>query len=290
MKKSDLLLSLGRRLWLLLCLFIVGYAVCVGISIVLNKVLQNNAAAYLRISMVVQDLCVFAIPAIGTACMICRKPADLLGLMKGGSAQAYFAVFAILFFSIPLMETIVYWNAHLHFPPSMEAFEKVAREMEETASSLTETLLRSNTSIIGLIVNLLIIGVLAGFSEELLFRGCFQRLLTTGGVNVHVSIWTVAFVFSAFHFQVFGFVPRLLLGAYFGYLMLWTGSVRVPMLAHILNNSIYVIIAWLQLLKDPNVLLSSSDAGELYSWPVVLCSVIATSAALVSLKLSSKRQ
>ncbi len=290
MRKSDLLLSLGRRLWLLLCLFVVGYAVCVGLSVLLNKILSSNFAAYLRISMVVQDLCVFIIPAIGTACLICRRPADLLGLMKGSKPQVYLALIAILFFSIPLMETIVFWNSHLHFPASMEAFEKMAREMEATASSLTETLLRSNTSILGLIVNLLIIGVLAGFSEELLFRGCFQRLLTTGGVNPHVAIWVVAVVFSAFHFQVFGFVPRMLLGAYFGYLMLWTGNVRVPMLAHILNNSIYVVAAWLQLLKDPTTVLSSNDAGELYSWPLVLASAIGTSVVLILLKRSSKHQ
>ena len=47
------------------------------------------------------------------------------------------------------------------------------------------------------------------------------------------------------HFQFFGFVPRLLLGAIFGYLLHWTGSLWVPIIAHALNNSVVVVSAYL---------------------------------------------
>ncbi len=274
---------------LLLCFFILGYALTVGLSLVLGKLLAGNMPALLRITTVLQDICVFILPALATACIICRKPAELLALIKGLGLRTWVAIGLILFVSIPALEAVIYWNANLHFPPALAALEESARAMEATASAMTETMLRSNTSPIGLVLNILIIGVFAGFSEELLFRGCFQRILTTGGVNPHLAIWLVAAIFSGFHFQLFGFVPRLLLGAYFGYLLLWTGSVRASMLAHILNNSIYVVAAWSQLLRNPEAPLQSDAGGELYPPLLIGLSVAATAAALAWLYTGIRR-
>ena len=53
-----------------------------------------------------------------------------------------------------------------------------------------------------------------------------------------------ALVFSAVHMQPFGLVPRLLLGAYLGYLLVWSGSVWVPVTVHTLNNSLYVVMRY----------------------------------------------
>lgn len=63
-------------------------------------------------------------------------------------------------------------------------------------------------------------------------------------LNVHVTIWVVAVIFSLFHFQFFGFMPRLLLGAYFGYLLVWSRSLWVPVLVHVFNNSLVVFSTW----------------------------------------------
>ena len=43
------------------------------------------------------------------------------------------------------------------------------------------------------------------------------------------------------HFQFYGFVPRMLLGAYFGYLLIATKSLWVPILAHAWNNTLVVL-------------------------------------------------
>lgn len=290
LQRSDLLLGLGRRLLLLLCFFVLGYALTVGLSVLMGKMLADKPAAFMRIVTVLQDLFAFILPAIATACVICRKPAELLRITGGLSGRSLLAILLIVGVSIPAMEALIHWNANLHFPAALAGIEEAARRMEEAASTQIELILKSNISIIGLILNILIIGVMAGFSEELLFRGCFQRLLTTGRVNPHIAIWTVAFVFSAFHFQVFGFVPRMLLGAYFGYLLLWTRSIWAPVLAHTLNNSIYVVAAWTQLLHNPEADISSDATGELYPPLLIVLSVIATASALAWLYLGSKKR
>ena len=74
----------------------------------------------------------------------------------------------------------------------------------------------------------------------------FFRQLEEGmsRMNKHLAIWLVAFIFSAFHFQLFGFVPRMLLGAFLGYLLWWSGSLWLPVIVHIFNNTVVVIAAY----------------------------------------------
>ena len=60
-----------------------------------------------------------------------------------------------------------------------------------------------------------------------------------------MAVCIAAFVISAVHFQFYGFVPRFILGAFFGYLYWYTGSIWVAAFAHALNNSVVVLVAWL---------------------------------------------
>lgn len=244
MKRTDLVLTLGQRLFLLLCMFLICYVITVVLSIVLGNVLSAKPAAALRMSAVVQDVVAFIIPAVATSVIVCRNPAALLCL-NTPRLKMLILVMAMLFVSVPAQEAVIYWNYNITLPASMSGFEELSRSLEDKAFESLKVMM-SDTGIGSLILNLLIIGVAAGFAEEILFRGCFQRLLVTGGVNVHVAIWLVAFVFSALHMQFFGFVPRMLLGAYFGYLLLWSGSLWVPVTAHMLNNIMYVLAMWNQ--------------------------------------------
>jgi hypothetical protein len=41
--------------------------------------------------------------------------------------------------------------------------------------------------------------------------------------------------------QFYGFFPRLLLGVLFGYLLVWSGSMWLPIIAHFINNAVAVI-------------------------------------------------
>ena len=51
----------------------------------------------------------------------------------------------------------------------------------------------------------------------------------------------MAILFSAFHLQFYGFLPRMLLGAYFGYLLYWSRNIWIPVFAHFVNNAFAVI-------------------------------------------------
>lgn len=280
LQKKDLLLTLSQRLILLACLFIFCYGITMVLVYLISCLLADKPVAAMRIGAVLQDVIAFILPSVAACMMITRKPAELMCLPKRINLRQTIYVLAILVISLPAMESLIYLNENLSFPDSMREFARMAREMEDRANGAMLEILK-DTSVISLILNLLIVGVGAGIAEELLFRGTFQRILTTGGVNRHVAVWLVAVVFSALHFQFFGFAPRVLLGAYFGYLLLWSGSIWLPVLAHTLNNSIFVITAWYQMRFHPEVPFSG-DSTLWGGWQIV-SSVVFTSILLISI-------
>ena len=145
------------------------------------------------------------------------------------------------------MNFIVHCNESIAFPEAFHDIEIQLKSMEESSQKSIEILLGFNTStsIVNLIISILIIGILAGLSEELFFRGALQNIFRTSSMKYHSAIWVTALIFSAMHFQFYGFIPRLLLGAFFGYLAFWSKSLWLPIFAHVLNNSMVVISTWL---------------------------------------------
>lgn len=95
-------------------------------------------------------------------------------------------------------------------------------------------------------VNLIVIALVPALAEELLFRGWIQGSLARV-LPISAAIWITAAIFSAIHLQVIGFVPRLLLGAGFGYLRWRTGSIWPAVFAHFVNNAVAVTAAHLAL-------------------------------------------
>ena len=115
--------------------------------------------------------------------------------------------------------------------------------LEAQAMVLTKALLAfSGTSEVWAV--LFSVAVLPALCEEWLFRGTLQPILVRATGNIHVGIWASAALFSAIHMQFFGFVPRMLLGAGFGYLVVYSGSLWPAVLGHFVNNAGVVIAAW----------------------------------------------
>jgi membrane protease YdiL (CAAX protease family) len=149
---------------------------------------------------------------------------------------------------------LVEWNMNVRFPEFLKGFETWAREAEDKTAKLTE-IMTSFGSISDLLIGILVIALLPAIGEELVFRGMFQNELYRGTRNIHVAIWFAAVIFSTIHFQFYGFIPRLLLGALFGYLYYWSGNLLIPIFAHFFNNAFGVIMIYLhrQELTDLNV-------------------------------------
>lgn len=242
--KLSLKISYAQKLLLLLCSFVLCLILTTVISSLIIHFIPMDTVPFIRATLILQNILVFIVPVAITLVFITTTPISFLRLEKKPSWSAILGMLIIFIVSTPALNAIVLWNESLSLPASMHGIEEWMRNSEKAAKAVTDALL-NNLSISGLTTTLLLVGVLTGFSEELFFRGMLQRLIASRPVNAHVAIWVTAVIFSLLHFQFFGFFPRVLLGAFFGYLVLWTGSLWIPIIAHAINNSSVVIVEYL---------------------------------------------
>jgi membrane protease YdiL (CAAX protease family) len=149
-----------------------------------------------------------------------------------------FAVIVMLV-AIPAINLLGELNHAIPFPDSLSWLENYLVDMEKRAEDLTIRMLDVN-SVGGLLVNIGLIAIIPAVGEELFFRGIIQQVLQTN-LKSHAAVWITAIVFSTIHFQFFGFIPRVLMGAFLGYLLVWTKNMWVPIIAHFANNATAVL-------------------------------------------------
>jgi membrane protease YdiL (CAAX protease family) len=150
-------------------------------------------------------------------------------------------VLILSLFILPVVAGLGYLNEQITLPESMQKMETWMRELEEK-SKLVLQMLTANSIIPILLLNIVVMALLPALFEEFLFRGALQPLFTKWFANKHVAIIVTALIFSAIHFQFYGFIPRFLLGIYLGYLLVWGKSLWLPVIAHFMHNAVSLII------------------------------------------------
>ncbi|AFM06040.1 CAAX amino terminal protease family [Bernardetia litoralis DSM 6794] len=173
-------------------------------------------------------------------------------------ALVFLIVFVLAIVAFPAIQLIGALNGAIEFPEFLKGLENWMRTKEDAAQVLT-LFMTDFSSPLQTILGFIVIAVLAGLSEEVFFRGVLQPLFQNITKNKHAAIWITAIIFSAIHFQFYGFIPRMLLGALFGYIYIYTNNIAVPIWAHILNNGIALFLA----LYVDKALLESPQAKEI---------------------------
>lgn len=168
---------------------------------------------------------------------------------------------------MPISAFTAHYNEMIQFPSFFEGF---ARSWEDKIKSMTLFMIDFDSNA-QFFLGLLVAAVIPGVGEELLFRGIVQNKFERTFGNVHIAIWLTAFIFSAIHIQFYGFLPRMLLGALFGYLYVWSGSLLVPMLAHFVNNGFTLLMMYLYNSGASDLNIDSPDS---YNLTATLFSII----------------
>lgn len=218
-------------------------------QVYLSKLAANPAAApnswyELMILQAVNHLGTFLLPALAYWYVIERRTWHQFSERPASAVAGLGLVILIVIAFMPFDGLIIEWNQNLHLPETLAPVEQWIRNKEKSLEGITRYLTTFKTT--GqLIVAVLVIAVIPAIGEEVLFRGILQRNFSYWTGNVHVGIWLAAALFSAIHVQFLGFFPRMLLGALFGYLYLWSGNLWVPVLAHFVNNGFTVLMVYL---------------------------------------------
>ena len=191
----------------------------------------------------------------------------------------------IMVCAVPGINLLADLNSRVELPKSLEFIEQILKSQEEAAAALTERFLQAD-NIGGLLINIGLMALLPALSEELSFRGTLQQIIykeQSGKVQstkVHLAIWITAFIFSAIHMQFYGFVPRMLLGAMFGYVFVWSGSLWVPITMHFVNNGLAVLVYYL-MGESENTKNIADTLGAGDTWYLGVVSILITSLGLL---------
>jgi len=151
---------------------------------------------------------------------------------------------ALALLMMPVNGWLAAINKSFHLPSFLSDFQNWAQNKESEMEALTLFLIdfQSTTE---LILCFIVVSLVAGFSEEFFFRKLIQPKLYALIGNIHLAIWFTAFLFSAIHFQFFGLIPRMVLGALFGYYFWWTGNFWLSVFGHSLNNGLTLVAMFL---------------------------------------------
>jgi uncharacterized protein len=194
-----------------------------------------------RLFLGLNHFCTFLLPSALTVWLFYRyKGNQGLSWLKADkwptSAQTVMGILVMLL-SIP----VVFFSYQIN---KMVPLPDLLKNMEADTVEILKQLLVMDTPW-ELLTNLVVVALLPGIGEELLFRGVVQQQLQRRLQQPWMAILLTAIIFSAIHLQFEGFLPRMLLGVLLGWMYWRTGNFWVPAIAHFFNNALQVVVQYL---------------------------------------------
>ena len=264
---------------------------------------DSQSTASLKCLQFVQTIGTFLLPPILCAWLWDEdhRPFRWLKLTKSGERLAvsdFLLAIGIMICAIPAINLLADLNGRIELPESLASIEQIFKQYEQQAAALTERFLQAD-NFGELLLNIGLLALLPALAEELSFRGTLQQIvsdksqITNDKSHIHVAIWTTAIVFSAIHMQFYGFIPRMLMGAMFGYIFVWTGSLWVPIVMHFTNNSLAVIAYYLTSNSEavqPQTTSIADTIGAGDTWWLGVISLMITSLGLLIFYRRTHRQ
>ena len=219
---------------------------------------------FIRTVVLINHLTMFVIPALIFAIFFYKKKwAKFLGLNQVPRFINMLGGVFFLLLAFPFIQFTMWLNSEWIPMPAW------AKNLEDSTADMINGLLVANSSS-ELLFNVLVIALIPAIGEELIFRGIIQRKLSYSMDNPVLAIWLTAVLFSAFHMQFEGFIPRMLLGALLGYLFYWTQNLWVPILAHFMNNFLQIIAQHLYREEITDLNLDKIETVPFWQWSISL--------------------
>ena len=209
------------------------------------------------------QLLMFLLPALAFAWFYKGNAATFHCLDFGGR-KWFLAFVAVVIFVLmmPFNDWLTWWNDHWDLGAREVPFRRVS---DESKASVERML--SLSGIGDLVLQLIVVALIPAVCEEFFFRGALQQILRDWFGNKHVAVIVTAVVFTLAHGDLYGCMPRLVLGLLLGYLFFLSGSMLVNVCAHFFNNAAFVIIYYLY---HRGILLTGPTSPMLMPWPVVI--------------------
>lgn len=285
----QLLLFIGMAFGLFLTISMIGDLVLsqmTGLSLFKTRSVAStpapdaNKVIYLRGAQLIQFLGMFLVPSLLFAYFSDPEPKRYLGLKPPSKALYWALGILILLVALPMTDYIGQLNRSLPVSPETRQW---VQSLEDEAAATIHILLK-DASLTNLLFNIVFIAAFAGIGEELFFRGVLQRLFIRGTRSPWACIIIAAALFSFFHFQFFGFIPRLLLGMLLGAIYWYSGSLWTSILAHFVYDAFLITAAYF------NPALATDTNATLVDQSFIAVAALLSTALVVLLVWVMKKQ
>lgn len=213
----------------------------------------------------------FLVPGLLGAYFISEQPSRYLGISGfPPNAAVVMGLVAIVTVSGTTISDALYrFSSSLIWPEWLQFAEGWLRGSESLMMEQMQGFLQMESGL-DFIRVFFIMAVLPAVAEETLFRGAIQPVLIKGVGNRHLAIWITAVLFGLLHQQFNAFLSIMALGAVLGYLREWSGSLWVPVIMHLLNNGLIVILVYFFDMPYLEVANLSDDWQWYYAIPGIL--------------------
>jgi membrane protease YdiL (CAAX protease family) len=229
---------------------------------------RPELAGVVRGLLIVQFFGIFLLPSLVFAYLADPHPLAFAGLKAPDRRSFIFWGIVIIIAAFFMVEWLGVINQELVY----RLLGKTARQWVEKGESETDNTLRNILQMKNggdLLKSVFLVGVLAAIGEELFFRGILQRLLIQACKGPWAGIILTAAIFSAFHGQFMGFIPRMILGIILGALYWYSGSIIPAMIGHFIYNSAQLILVYLKVAD-----LDSKSSPGVLTWVVGIASLV----------------
>lgn len=226
-----------------LCVMLLfGFLLAVGIQLLLSyDIREPNGIRMALVNQGISQLVMFFVPAF---LFVLLFQGDVFSNLKmkcrGWQWVRALTGGVILLLLMPLLDWVTFWNDSWN----LGSLENSLRLVSENSKQLVEQML-SLTGVGDLILQIIVVALLPAICEEMFFRGAMQQIFSRWFRNHHVAIIVTSLIFSLAHGDVYGFVPRFLLGMLLGYLFVLSGSLVVNICVHFINNVLVVVAYYL---------------------------------------------
>lgn len=225
----------------------------------------ENANAALIIQAI-SAVFAFFLPAVAFAFICFKNSWGFLGFKEKINPKLLLIVVLILVCSLPMTAFLGELNKMIPISNSARLkFDNMEKKYNDMVLAMVQLKTWGQY-----FVSLLIIAVLPGITEEVLFRGGLQNMLTRWLKSPWAAILITSVLFSAVHLSWYGFLARFALGVVLGLIFHHTKNIWLNILAHFLNNGIAVTIMFVMVRQGKPIDMA---AQESYPWVVGIVAV-----------------
>ena len=204
-----------------------------------NVVVTPSLITKFKLAQLVSAGLSFLIPALLFGYYSSPKSLPYIGVQPYISPLLLVAAVALLLSIQPFISYLGYFNAHLNFGKWQQFIDQTEARYDRALKVFLQM-----PTFGDFITNVLIMALLPAVSEELFFRGAFQKALLRLSNKPWLAILLSATVFAFLHGTMLKLIPIFALGLLLGTIYHVTRNVWYTIIIHFINNAFALIAVY----------------------------------------------